>query len=72
LLLGYLTGVRGVELFQTAYARALDCPKERAIELAESAAVHGWIVLKHLGEVWEVRFPNLLTRQEMELVSEQT
>ena len=70
LLLGYLTGSRGESLFATEYARLLDCPFVRSIELAEAASRRGWIVFKRVGTVIEVLFPNLLTEQEMEWIRE--
>jgi len=72
LLLGYLKGVRGESLFETEYAQLLDCPKDRIIELAETAARRGWIVFKKVGNVIEVLFPNNITSTEMELVREQS
>jgi hypothetical protein len=68
LLLGYLAGFRGEALFITDYVRLLDCSKEHAIELAEDASRRGWIVFKHVGNVIEVQFPNLLTEQEREWI----
>jgi hypothetical protein len=72
LLLGYLSGVRGESLFQTEYAKLLDCSMEESIELSVEASRKGWIVLKRLGSVIEVLFPNLLSNQEMEWVREQS
>lgn len=72
LLLGYLNGIRGESVFKTEYAKLLDCPFERSIELATEASRKGWIVLKRLGSVIEVLFPNLLTSEEMEWVREQS
>ena len=72
LLLGYLSGVRGESLYQTEYAKLLDCSMEEAIELSVEASRKGWIVLKRLGSVIEVLFPNLLSQQEMEWVREQS
>lgn len=71
LLLGYLKGERGQLLFQTEYIKLLDCSFDRAIELAEEASRKGWIIFKHVGEVMEVAFPNIITRQERELLHEQ-
>lgn len=71
LFLGYLTGVRGEELFRTEYARLLDCSIGYSIELAEEASRRGWIVFKRIGDVMEVLFPNLLTEQEREWIREQ-
>lgn len=72
LLLGYLSGARGESLYQTEYAKLLDCSKAEAIELSAEASRKGWIVLKRLGSVIEVLFPNLLSNQEMEWVREQS
>ena len=72
LLLGYLLGVRGESLYQTEYANLLDCSMEESIELSVEASRKGWIVLKRLGSVIEVLFPNLLSEKEMEWVREQS
>ena len=72
LFMGYLTDARGQNLFETEYAKLLDCSVDRAIELAESASRKGWIVCKRIGSVIEVLFPNLLTAQEQEWVREQS
>jgi len=72
LLLGYLSGVRGESLYQTEYAKLLDCSMEESIELSTEASRKGWIVFKRLGSVIEVLFPNLLSQQEMEWVREQS
>jgi len=71
LLLGYLTGARGEYLFNTEYARVLDCSYSELLDLAEEASRRGWIVLKHIGDVIEVQFPSLLTKEELEWVHEQ-
>ncbi len=71
LFLGYLTGVRGEELFRTEYARLLDCSTDRSIELAEEASRRGWIVFKRVEDVMEVLFPNHLTEQERMWIREQ-
>ncbi len=71
LLLGYLTGVRGQSLFQTEYAKLLDCTADKAIQLAEEASRKGWIVVKRVGDVIEVLFPNLINQEEMEWLREQ-
>ncbi len=71
LFMGYLKGVRGPALFKTEFAKLLDCPSLRAIELAEEASRKGWIVLKRVGRVIEVLFPDLLTVEEMEWIREQ-
>ncbi|WP_262731204.1 hypothetical protein [Alloalcanivorax marinus] len=71
LLLGYLTGARGQGLFRTEYIKLLDCPRDKAIELAEEASRKGWITFKRVGDVIEVLFPNLINQQEQEWLREQ-
>ncbi len=72
LLLGYLRGHRGPSLFQSEYARLLDCTAEQAMELAEQASQKGWIVFKRIGDVMEVQFPHLLNQTDMERIREQS
>lgn len=71
LLLGYLTGARGQALFQTEYAKLLDCPVERGVELAEQASRQGWITFKRIGEIMELGFSDLISPTEMEWLREQ-
>ena len=71
LLLGYLCGFRGHSLFTNEYAKLLDCSFDEAAQLAEGASRKGWIVFKRVGDVVEVNFPNLITKQEMEWLREQ-
>ncbi len=71
LLLAYLTGGRGLNLFSSEYIKLLDCGRERAHQLAEEASRRGWMTFKSIGDVVEVQFPQLLTAEEKELVSEQ-
>lgn len=71
LLLGYLTGARGQGLFRTEYIKLLDCPPDKAIELAEEASRKGWITFKRVGDVIEVLFPILINQQEQEWLREQ-
>lgn len=71
LYLGYLRGTRNLALFTTEYARLLDCSPERTLELAGEATRRGWIVLKEIGTVVDVQFPDLLTPDERECLREQ-
>ena len=66
LFLGYLCGSRGRELFETEFAKILDCPFDRMLEMTEEASVKGWVVCKRIGTVIEVSFPNLITKEELE------
>ena len=71
LLLAFLSGSRGEGLFQSDYAKLLDCSKDEAIPLAETASRRGWIVFKRVDDVIEVAFPSLLNAQELEWIREQ-
>jgi hypothetical protein len=71
LFLGYLTGARGMSLFETEYMRLLDCPPIRAVELAEEASRRGWVNFKRVGDVIEVSFPGLLNGKEAGWLREQ-
>ncbi len=70
LYLGYLDGGRGENLLHTTYAKVLDCPASKVLELAELAALRGWFRLKRVGSVIEVAFPNLLRTEELEWLYE--
>lgn len=72
LFLGYLTGIRGEALLKSEFANLLDCTFEKAIELAEDASRRGWIIFKRVGDVIEVLFPNLINKDEMEWIREQS
>ena len=71
LLLGYLAGVRGALLFQTFFAKVLDCPADELVNLAEEASRRGYLVCKHVGDVMDIHFNTLLTVREQELIGEQ-
>lgn len=71
LLMAYVRGSRGEELFTSEYVQLLECRPDKALDLIESAARKGWVVLKRVGSVVEVAFPSLINQQEMEWVREQ-
>lgn len=71
LFLGYLMGARGKSMFETDLIKVLECNFEQAIELAESASRRGWIVMKRVGNVIEVHFPNFINDKEKGWVYEQ-
>ncbi len=66
LLLAYLAGARGQLLFSNFWSRLLDCPTDHLIDLAIEASRRGWMDYRNVGQVTEVRFPQLLTGQERE------
>jgi hypothetical protein len=57
LYLGYLSGERGQALFKTEYTALLDCSFDRMIDLAEAASRSGWMVFKHIENIFEIQFP---------------
>ncbi|UHD17519.1 hypothetical protein [Thiocapsa bogorovii] len=71
LFLGYLEGRLARRLFTSDWVRVLDLPEERLIELTQAAAQRGLLVFRRTGSVMEVRFPDYLTEQEQEWLSEQ-
>ena len=71
LFLGYLDGRLARRLFTSDWVRVLDLPEERLIELTQAAAQRGLLVFRRTGTVMEVRFPDYLTEQEQEWLSEQ-
>jgi hypothetical protein len=60
LLLGYLQGGRGQALFETLWARVLDQPKSRLVDLAAAASQRGMLEFRNAGGVVEVTFHQLL------------
>ena len=71
LFLGYLTGRRGISLFETDYIKLLDGPVEKYMDLAEESSRRGWIIFKRIQKVIDVSFPNFLTSSELESIREQ-
>lgn len=63
LLLGYLTGVQGISLFDTIFCRALDAPPSLMDTLAFSASQRGWLEYRRLGSVVEISFSRWLGRE---------
>ncbi len=66
LLLGYLCGARGAMLFGTFWASLLDAPEHVLREAAREAAQRGWMNFRAVGDVVEIDFAPVLTRQETE------
>lgn len=71
LALGYVEGRRGTFLFTSLWARLLDAPLEELREMAQTASINGWLVYRGAGDVVEVRFPDLWTPLEEDLLREQ-
>ena len=59
LLMGYLDGARGGQLFATPYALALMATERAIHEYAHRSALHGYLHYQHLGGVTVVSFDAL-------------
>jgi len=71
LYLSYLCGARGESMFHSDFCKVLDASPSDLIEKAEAASRRGWIVVKRLGKIIEVLFPNLINKDERNLLNEQ-
>ena len=72
LFLAYLEGARAQRLFESYWVRVLNISKDKAHDLASAASRQGWLDYRRAGDVIDIRFPDLLTAHEQELLSEQT
>lgn len=70
LLLGYLQGVRGKALFESPWAKILDHDPSDLRALTDDAKRLGLIDVKESGSILDISFPQLLTREERELLYE--
>ena len=68
LLLGYLCGVRGQGLFKTEWTKLLDIPQDRIANFASQAHRLGWMEFRNIGNVVDISFNNLLTKEEREAI----
>jgi hypothetical protein len=66
LLLGYLTGARGVLLLSTFWSHLLDAPEYLLHEFAREAAARGWLSYRRIDNFVELDFSALLTGKEKE------
>lgn len=69
LLLGYLQGLRGPGILRTLWCDVLDSTPEALSALAIQASLAGMLRFRQAGEVMEVSFPDLLTKQEIDMTS---
>ena len=68
LLLGHLQGHRGEALFESIWARVLDRPRSRLLDLAATASQQGMLEFRSSGGVIEVGFAQLLRPMEGQLL----
>ena len=64
MLLGYLLGHRGSDLFDTIWARTLDATPDEIVFLAMDAKRYGLMDIKQSGGMFEISFDNALTLAE--------
>lgn len=69
LLLGYLQGLRGPSILRTTWCEILDSSPEAISALATRASMSGYMRFRQAGDVIEISFPDLLTKQETEKAS---
>lgn len=69
LMLGYMFGYRGDSLFSTIWAKILDTPKSKLIELALDAKRLGLLEMSQAGGVTTITFSNILTQEERRLIN---
>ena len=62
LMLGHLSGVRGLPLYETLWARLLDTPQNEVDALAFAASQRGLLEYRRMGDVSEFGFSQLLGR----------
>jgi hypothetical protein len=67
LLLGYILGLRGERLFESAWCRVFDATFDELVFAAMDAKRTGYIELKHAGSVIDVGFSAVLTNEERQL-----
>lgn len=68
LLLGYLQGVRGQNLFACDWVKVLDLDEQEARERADDAKRLGLLDIKQSGSLIDISFPKLLTEADKELL----
>jgi hypothetical protein len=56
LFLGHLSGLRGLPLYESLWARLLDAPEHELDTLAFAASQRGWMEYRRMGEVAEFGF----------------
>lgn len=70
-LFGYLGGLRGSLLLDSAWTRLLDRSSADLAGLVIEASRQGWLTYKGAGSVVEITFPGLLKPQEEKAGHEQ-
>lgn len=66
LALGYLCGLHGQLLIESAWAQLLDVSRDQVIRLAQEASKRGWLDFKGAGNIFEINFRQILTPKEIQ------
>lgn len=68
LLLGYLQGIRGQNLFTSAWVTVLDLDESEARDRADDAKRLGLLDIKQSGSIIDLSFPKLITEADKEIL----
>lgn len=71
LFLGYLEGCRAQRLLDTKCIKLLELPPDRLDNMIKVASQRGILDYRNAGSIMEIRFPNLLSAEEEEMIREQ-
>ncbi|MEA1867905.1 MAG: hypothetical protein U9N19_07395 [Thermodesulfobacteriota bacterium] len=71
LFLGYLEGCRAQRLLDTKCIKLLELPPDRLDNMIKVASQRGILDYRNAGSIMEIRFPNLLSTEEEEMIREQ-
>jgi len=69
IFLGYIQGLRGPLLLRTNWCEVLDSTPQILSTIAMRASLAGFMRFRQAGDVVEINFPDMLTRQESERAS---
>ena len=69
LFVSYLNGYEGQRSFQAHWMKILSPNEDDLYAKAQGASRHGYLRLKHAGDVVEITFPNWLTEQDKEALN---
>lgn len=71
LLLGFMTGARGPQLFETFWVSVLDIEPHEVHDSARRASQRDLLTYRNAGGMIEVDFSQLLTEEDLEVIHEQ-
>ncbi len=71
LFIGYLEGRRAQRLLDTEWIKLLELPPDRFDNMINVASQRGILDYRNAGSIMEIRFPNLLSAEDEEMIREQ-